>query len=268
MLSSLKTGITRLREKGGAAPTSLYDAVNGYIDQSGAPTSRPGVTFQHQLPPGTRGACVFKGKRVVFSHTVVEMTDDDYRCITLRHPTDPEATIRRIWFAQPYAGSLYVSAQFDDDSIYHYWAEEADVWEAETMYRIGDVAAPSVASGLVFTAGRALPPNVTWSPDTRYSVGDKVEPLIYNGFYYEAVATTGTLPASSSTEPRWPTVIGGQVLEVQTVSPAGSNGGQAGSNPPPSGTVPPPYTNPGGSTPPSQPPPTNPFRDPFDGINP
>lgn len=248
LLASLKTGMTRLRQKGGASPTALYDLVNGWIDQSGAPVVRQGTLPIHRLPALTEGLCYFNGKFVVFSHVVVDPGSDEFVCIVLRHPSGNEVPIRRIWFSEPFVGQLYVVAEFEDDSTYHYFAADADVWEADTFYLQGGIVQPTAANGFTYTAARVGEPGPAWAPGVAREVGDIVEPTVYNGYYYECIATYGDNPASGPTEPTWPTSAGAQVIEEtsgNTTAPPASGG-----VPPPGGSVPPGYTNPGGSRPP------------------
>lgn len=250
LLSSLKTGITRLRTKGGASPTALYDLVNGYIDSSGSPVVRHGARGYHRLPTGTKGLTLFEGRFVVFSHTIVAMTDPEFVCVVLRHPTDPNSPIKRVWFAQPFVGFLYVAAEFENGDTYHYWAVDADAWQANTTYLENGVVQPTVANGFTYAAHRVGEPGIMWAAGVARQVGDIVEPTEYNGFYYTCIATYGDNPASGPTEPDWPTIAGGQVIE-ETSGPSVTPPTTA-PPPPDTGYVPPGYENPGGSRPGSQ----------------
>lgn len=66
-LNAAKAGMTRLREKGGASPETLYELTNGYITASKAPRQRPGTRHMFKLPANTRGLCVHKGTFHTFS---------------------------------------------------------------------------------------------------------------------------------------------------------------------------------------------------------
>lgn len=248
LLASLKTGMTRLRQKGGASATALYDLLNGWIDQSGSPQARQGTTPIHRLPPLTKGLCFFKGKMVVFSHVPTDPGHEDFVCIVLRHPDGNETPIQRIWFSEPFVGQLYIVAEFVNGDVYHYWAIDADTWQADTFYLQGGLVQPTVPNGLTYSAARVGEPGPAWQAGVARQVGDIIEPTVYNGFYYECVATYGDSPASGATEPTWPTTTGAQVTEETSgnnVAPPVSGG-----VPPPGGSVPPGYENPGGSRPP------------------
>lgn len=244
LIASLKTGITRLRTKGGASPQALYDLVNGFVDASGAPTSRPGVSQMHVTPAGTKGCTTFNGKIVVFANEVIDPGDARFECLVLRHPTDPTALLRTIHFAGPIAGALFVTAEFDDGEVFDYWMESADTWEAETVYFQNGLVQPTVPNGFVYRATRLDEPRLAWAAGVARTVGDEIEPTTYNGYWYECVDTLGNNPASGQTEPTWPTDDGAQVIEETSATATPSNPNPpTGGVPPTGGTVPPRYEN-------------------------
>ena len=202
-IGSFKTGITRLREKGGPAPDSLFDLVNGYVNAAGAPVSRFGTTLQKTLPAGTKGLCIFKGKRHVFAMTAIDPGSTDYVVDILIHP-DPAfaGTLVAIHFAKPFLGYLYVVAEFSDGQIFHYYLQANDAWQATKFYKIGDTVRPTVINGFVYApTSQNNPP--AWSPDTTYAIGDVVQPSQYNGYAYTVVDASGSPATSGSTEPSW-----------------------------------------------------------------
>lgn len=217
-LNALDGGITRQRVKGGANPKWLYDLVNGYVGPDGKVYSRPGTTDEIQLPEGTRGLCSANGKLVVFASSVVASPDPLVEVEVLTHPTDPTAELLDIHFAAPFLGGasgvyLYVVAEFNDSSVYHYWLRHADTWEASTVYQLGDLVEPTVPNGFVYRASRLGDPGVLWAPGVKRAVGDVVEPTTFNGFSYECVETIGDNPRSGAAEPVWPEEDGAQVIE-------------------------------------------------------
>lgn len=215
-LSTVKAGITRLRDKGGASPDSLYDLVNGIVDASRAPVSRPPARAVSLLPPGTKGLMYYKGKRLVFSAEPVEMTDPKYINETLRHPTEEDATLVKIHFAQPFLGVPFVVAEFDNDGaqeFFSYWLQRTLTWEADHIYTIGQVVQPTVPNGYAYRAGRIGDPGLRWAKDILRAIGDRVEPTVYNGYVYVVVDVQGANPRSGSAEPTWPTSPGAQVIE-------------------------------------------------------
>lgn len=247
LLTTLKTGMQRLRSKGGASPQSLWDLQNGYIDQDGSPTNRPGTEGIARLPKFmTKGLTYFKGEMIVFSHVKCDVPDG-FRCVTLRHPTIRNTWLKRVWFAEPFVGSLYVSAEFVNGDVYHYFAVDADTWEAETVYIEGGAVRPTFANGFTYIAGRTDEPGQAWAPRVARQVGDIIEPTVFNGYRYVCIETYGDTPASGDVEPTWPTTAGATVIEETSgqINAAPPTGGM----PPPGGVQPPGYTNPGGSRP-------------------
>ena len=66
-LTSSASGISRLRVRGGANPTTLYDLLNGWVSPSKSATMRYGTRFLTTLPVGTKGLAEFKLKLHVFT---------------------------------------------------------------------------------------------------------------------------------------------------------------------------------------------------------
>lgn len=212
-LTSLTTGMTRQRDKGGANQNSLYDLLNGYIDASGAPTSRDGTIVDHILPDGTVGLFTYQDKLHVCALVPIDPGSPDYVVDVLVHP-DPNfgGSLKDIHFAKPFLGYPYITAEFSDGSIYDYWLQEPAVWTPNTIYPIGATVSPTAKNGYIYTA--KTPVNVpTWQPNTIYPVGSQVQPSTPNGYIYTITSTAGSNAASGSTEPDWPAQEGAQVFE-------------------------------------------------------
>jgi hypothetical protein len=212
-IGNFTTGITRLRDKGGASPQALYDLLNGYVDASGAPTSRDGTFVDHILPAGTVGLCAFQGKLHVFALTPIDPGSTDYVVDVLVHP-DPSfsGSIVAIHFAKPFLGFLYVVAEFSNGDVYHYWNQNPSVWQPNTIYGINATVSPSVPNGYFYQA--ETPINVpVWQPNTNYALGDVVQPSTPNGYIFTVTSTAGDNPTSGPTEPNWPAQDGAQVFE-------------------------------------------------------
>lgn len=213
-LTAVKAGITRLREKGGATPDSLYDLLNGYVNAARIPQSRPGSAHDQALPAGTKGLAVMADKFVVFAKSLVTVANPAYRVEVLQHP-DPASTadLADIHFAMPFLGFLYVVAEWSDGVIRHYWLQSATAWSADTVFTVGVQVQPIVPNGWLYSAQRIGAANPTWTAKKGISNGDVLEPTVANGFKYTA-AVTGTGPTTGLTEPTWPTTDGATVVEV------------------------------------------------------
>lgn len=218
-LNALKAGINRIRTKGGADPSSLYDLINGYVTIDGSIQSRPGTTRHAVLPAGTRGLCAFNGAMVVFSGSAKTGLPAGYSCEVLVHPTDDTQEIAEIHFAAPFLGFLYVVAEFSDGQVFHYWLQSNDPWQASTVYLTSDTVRPASVNGFIYRPTTSNNP-AAWAPNTTYAVGDQVQPTIYNGYAYEVVEIDGDTPDSGNTEPTWIASEGALVYEDVDNTPA------------------------------------------------
>ena len=212
-LSTVKAGITRLRDKGGASPDSLFDLLNGYVTAARTVKSRPGTRIDVVLPTGTKGLAWFQGKFVVFSHQVMSGDDDRVEVEVLRHPSAPETPIKDIHFALPFLGYLYVVAEFEDGLIRHYWLEKGEVWQPKRIYLPGTLIRPTVGNGMAYRVESDRAGYTPWAPNVARAVGDVVVPTVDNGYRYVATETVGDSPRSGTVEPAWPTNPGETVIE-------------------------------------------------------
>lgn len=243
ILSAVKTGITRLRTKGGASPDSLYDLANSYVTAARTMVPRPGSAVHERLPEGTIGLGLFDGVFQVFSDHAVTGLPSNFNLNVLSHPDgNDEATLVRIWKKEPLMGGLYVVAEWSDGEVFHYWllSVSAGTWTPDTIMMLGDTVTPTVQNGLTYVAGRLNPADPVWVKGEEREVGEIVEPTTFNGYKYTAIEAYGNPPRSGDTEPEWPAEDGAIVVEEADLAPPAP----PPTNPPP--TVPPKYDNPGG----------------------
>lgn len=221
-LTVVKGGINRDRTKGAARPDVLYDLLNGYVTNENTVQVRPGTFRRNELPAETKGLCAFAGKLHTFCHVPIDVPDN-FILHVLVHPmfdggTENSFPLKKIHFAAPFLGFLYVAAEFDvgdvdTDSVFHYWLQTSGPWQANKVYRAGDVVEPTVPNGLAYRAGRLGAANPSWAPNVARTVGDVIEPTVYNDFFYTVVDTLGANPASGTVEPDWPTEDGARITE-------------------------------------------------------
>lgn len=224
-LTVLKGGINRLKVKGGASAQQLYDLTNAYITQAGTVVPREGTIRAATLTSQSVGLAAFNGKFNVFSTSLVTVPTG-YVDNLLIHPTNPAATLTKIWFAKPFLGFPYVVAQFSTGEIFHYWLQSNGTWAASTVYKTGAIITPLASpNGLAYQAVRDMKTNPTWSPQTATALGTLVEPNTYTGFAYRAVAVSGSTPHTGSTEPVWATTLGGIVQEFGDFSTSATAAG-------------------------------------------
>lgn len=224
-LTTIKGGINRLRTKGKARADSLFKLTNGYVSTSGTIKRRPGTIRTASLPAGTFGLVGFEGKFHVFATSLVSGLPSDYVCHVLRHPAGSSVDLKKIHFAKPFLAALYVVAEFDndDEDVYHFWLQQADVWEADTEYSANEFVTPTTLNGLVYRATRLGEPKPSWAANAPRTVGDFVEPTIYNEYFYEAIETEGDSPRSAGIEPIWPTNSGETIIENSDSEEADEN---------------------------------------------
>lgn len=232
--------MTRLRDKGGASPESLYELTNGFVDGSRSPVSRPGTSLGYKIPTGTKGMCAFGGKLHVFATSPVDPGTPNVIVNILRHP-DPAFAggLKVIHFAKPFLGFLYVVAEFSDDSVFHFWLQSPLVWAPNTIYGLDTLVSPSVANGYYYkTATKSSAP--AWAAGQSKSIGDVVQPTTPNGWEYVVTDVTGT-PTTGDTEPAWPTAEGATVFEgtdtITIPSADGSGGGSLAPSTPGKDTI-------------------------------
>jgi len=249
-LTVVKAGIDRLRTRAGARADTLYDLVNAVIDAEYNIGPRPGSSRIAQLPTGTVGLCAFDGKYHVFADHEVDLTGfDDFELDILLHPFDPTAELTTIHFAQPFLGALYVVAEFTSgsttvtQSIYHYWLQPGEEWEANTEYSYNQFVTPTTPNGFVYSASRLGLAYPAWAPGVPRTAGNGssiepsiIEPTTYNEFFYECIETSGDNPLSGSSEPNWPTSTGATIVENTDGSPVQTANDVTPPAPPPTST--------------------------------
>lgn len=220
-LNAAKGGINRLRVKGGADPSTLYDLVNGYVDQAGVLRSRPGTKNTVTLPASaTKGMCAYDGKLIVFSHTpqTIPASTPVVECEVLRHPSIPEMPIKDIHFAGPFLGYLYVVPEFDNGDVFHYWLQRGSTWEPGKTYLPGAIVTPTDPNGIAYQIDSGTGIYPVWVRNIARAIGDQVIPTVDNGYYYTVTDAFGPAPRSGATEPSWPTNAGATVFEDSDVA--------------------------------------------------
>lgn len=212
-LYNLKQGINRLRIKGGANPSSLYDLVNGWIAVDGSIAPREGTIRAQALTSNTKGLMADDGIFNVFSITQ-QSVPSGYVDNLLINPNDATQAIQTIWFAKPFMGFPYVVAQFVNGDVFHYWLQNAGSWAANTVYTTGTLILPlTTPTGLAYLAQRISAVNPSWQPETGIALNTVIEPTQYTGYQYKAVAVAGTSPHTGASEPVWPIVSAGTIQE-------------------------------------------------------
>jgi Concanavalin A-like lectin/glucanases superfamily len=203
-LTVLNGGINRLRVKGGASASQLYDLQNGYITNAGSISPREGTIRAATLTSATVGLAANNGVFNIFSNTFTTSTavvPAGYQLNVLVDPVNSTASPTIIWFAKPFMGFLYVVAQFSDSNIYHYWLQSNGTWTSNTVYKTGNIVTPIVQNGLAYQAVRDFPPNPTWSANAVVLAGAFVEPTQYTGFAYKSISVASDQGSQTGPSP-------------------------------------------------------------------
>lgn len=212
-LTAVKAGITRLRDKGGASPDSLYDLLNGYVTAARTIACRQGTRIQEKLPAGTKGLVWFRGVFVVFATEVIDAADPGVEVEVIRHPADVSIGLKEIHFALPFLGYLYVVAEFADDLVRHYWLERGEEWQPGHAYLPGTLVRPTNGNGMAYRVESNRAGLTPWVASVGRAMADVVVPTVDNGFRYVVSEVAGDSPRSGTTEPAWPSNAGETVIE-------------------------------------------------------
>lgn len=227
-LTAISGGITRLRVKGAALKSSLYDLLNAYVTLQGTTKPRGGTIRKASLSQVTKGLTAFQGTFHVFAHTPTAVPGG-YECHVLVNPTNSALHILKIHFAMPFMGFLYVAAEFTDNVTYHYWLQTNGTWQANTVYMNGDYVSPTTPNGFAFKAIRLEAAHPVWQAGAAVALNDLFEPTVYNGYMFKAVAVTGTAPHTGTVEPDWPVVENAHIQEFGDFGTTSAAGGSSSS---------------------------------------
>ena len=229
-LTAPKTGISRLRTKGGARPDALYDLVNGQFNAAREIVPRPGTLRKETIAqPLTHGLAYYKGLYHVFADHWIVLGSATTVLHVLPHPDSGDVdapTMVAIHKAEPFLGYLFVIAEYSNGDVYYFWLTEGEdggqAWEADTVYDVSEVVRPTVPTGYYYRATRLGGPGVVWEAGASRALNDIVEPTKFNGFEYVVIDAAGTDPRSGTVEPVWPKIEGALVYEdVDGTAPPG-----------------------------------------------
>lgn len=222
--------MTRLRDKGGANPNSLFELTNAQVTAARTIRSRPGTTLVATLPAQTRGLAVYLGQLTTFCHEPVTVPAS-IRLEVIRHPSQPDLPLREIHFAAPHMGFLYVVAEYGNGDTFHFWLETIAPWTPNAVVIPGQTVTPNVQTGYLYQASRTDTPSPLWQPGVARALNDRIEPTVANGYRYRVAEVFGPRPASGRAEPLWPTAAGQRVTESVQIDPPTTTAVTSGTGP-------------------------------------
>ena len=167
-LTTLQGGINRLSVKGSASAHRLYDLVNAYITADGTASPREGTLRSQTLDSNTVGLMCVDGVFNIFGSVYTTSTATvpaGYQLNLLINPVNSTATPTIIWFAKPFMGFPFVTAQFSDGSVYDYWLQSNGAWTSATVYSTGNIVTPDTPNGLAYLAVRDFPQQPLWTAE-------------------------------------------------------------------------------------------------------
>ncbi len=228
-LTVLNGGINRLRVKGGASASQLYDLQNAYITNAGSIVPREGTIRTATLNTATVGLAAAIGMFNIFSSTYTTVgIPAGYVLNVLQNPINPTASVTKIWFAKPFMGFEYVVAQFSDNSVYHYWLQNDGTWASNTVYTTASIVLPPIANGLAYQGVSRFTSGTAWTPETVVTSGAFILPNTPTGFVYEIVNIAGANPHTGASEPNWSITSGSQIQEFGDFDQSSTDGGTTG----------------------------------------
>jgi hypothetical protein len=219
-IASQSDGINLLRSKGGAAPTGLFDLLNGYVTPKKTINARPGTVVAASFPAGSKGVVGFEGKYHTFATSALASSDPNVLVHVLKRSDNSTAALSRIHRAFPFLGRLYVVAEYDDGAVRHFYLESPAAHAASHVYAYGDRVTPAAGDNGFYYVIEDTDATAAWQAGATVAVNDFKQPTTANGFKYQAtaIAGTGTNFLTSDTEPTWPTTEGATVTERRYIT--------------------------------------------------
>jgi len=231
-LTVLNGGINRLRVKGGASASQLYDLTNAYITNAGSIVPREGTTRFATLSTlstqATVGLAAANGTFNIFSSQFSTGVPAGFTLNVLQDPVNTTASVTKIWFAKPFMGFEYVVAQFSDGLTFHYWLQNDGTWTSNTVYTSASIVLPPVANGLAYQGVSRFTSGTSWTPETVITSGGFILPTTPTGFVYEITGVAGTPAHTGAIEPQWPITSGAQIQEFGDFDQSSSDHGTTG----------------------------------------
>ena len=228
-LTVLNGGINRLRVKGGASASRLYDLTNAFITNAGSIVPREGTLRAATLDSTTVGLAAANGTFNIFSSTYTTVgIPTGYTLNVLQNPINPTASVTKIWFAKPFMGFEYVVAEFSDGNVFTYWLQNDGTWASNTVYTTASIVLPPIANGLAYQGVSRFTSGTAWTPDTVVTSGAFILPNTPTGFVYEIISIAGANPHTGASEPNWSITSGSQIQEFGDFDQSSTDGGTTG----------------------------------------
>lgn len=182
------SGLDRRKSRDTAGADALFEMTNAFVTAGHEIRKRGCAVVYASIEAGSVGLfSALGGLHAFVDDPGITHGDPLITAQHVPHPTNPLATLQRIYYCDAFQGYLYVVAQYDNGDIFHHYLDAGS-----------SSATPRYASP-------------AWTAATAYETTSPhyVTPTVPNGFRYECTAS-GT---SGGSEPAWPTTIGATVTD-------------------------------------------------------
>lgn len=123
IIEDFSGGLDSRRLSVAASPGTLMELVNAHITRGGEIEKRKAFVSTYDLPSGTKGLASVKSDIYVFgSDAEPAGLPSGVKYQRLQAPGGPDLTKVLSW--DTYAGKLYVSAEFSDGTVHHFYDED------------------------------------------------------------------------------------------------------------------------------------------------
>lgn len=123
IIEDFSGGLDSRRLSVAASPGTLMELVNAHITRGGEIEKRKAFVSTYDLPSGTKGLASVKSDIYVFGSDVEPAgLPSGVKYQRLQAPGGPDLTKVLSW--DTYAGKLYVSAEFSDGTVHHFYDED------------------------------------------------------------------------------------------------------------------------------------------------
>ena len=126
-------GLDRRRGRSVADANRLYECQNAHITNGKVMKKRPGTTKIATLEAGTRGLVSAGGKLQTFYESgAISHANSLFNPNQVSHPTISQ-NVLRVHHAEVYAGYVYVSVEYVDNSVWHHYLDGSSPTHVEDV---------------------------------------------------------------------------------------------------------------------------------------
>ena len=156
-VEDFKLGMDTRKARVAGTPGSLWDLKNGLINRGGEIEGRKSLVSTYTLPAGTFGCHSLASELFVFGSGADPGVPVGTIYQQLAH-SDGSTAMSRLLRAENFDGKIYAIAEFEDDSVFHYFnGQRITSWDGIAVSVIDN---ESVARSLSLLVDRSISPRV------------------------------------------------------------------------------------------------------------